>query len=420
MIVLVDCDNFFASCERVMQPRLIDKPVAVLSNNDGCVIARSGEVKQAGVTMGQPYHECKALLDSIGAEVFSANFLLYRHFAKRIQGILRAIPARSIEVYSIDESFIDMGDRAVEDWHEWALLLKNTIHEWTGIPVSVGVGSSRALAKLATRVAKKNNSGAYVFGDEQGQQSIAVLQATPIEAVWGIGRRLGPKLRLCGIQNAYDFSMIKPDSPTLKLLDWPMKDLIYQMRGWSSGQVERPTHQTSMMYSRSFGVAISRVDALRAVFAEFCEELARKLRHKGLVAECAIISVRYRDDNRRQGQSKSIKVSFGAWTNDTTVIVTAVDKRVSKLFTADTAHSKAMVVLPVLRAQKQMSINDSAQVIAKQGSLMDAIDTLETRYGAAGPRLGLSKLDDSWRGKRQFISPYNHANWHGLPRVNTK
>lgn len=397
-----------------MQPQLLDRPVAVLSNNDGCVVARSAEVKRAGVKMGQPYHECKAMLDSIGAEVLSANFLLYRHFAKRMQGILRAIPAESIEVYSIDESFLVIKDDQIDNPTEWARLLRETILKWTGLPVSIGIGSSHALAKLASHVAKKRDGVCVI--DIESQETEKVLKGIPVRDIWGVGRRLAPKLEVCGIKTAYDFMSIGSDSPVLGLLDAPTKELIYQLRGWAEGVVAKPKHQKSIMYSRSFGTSISDKAALRAALAVFCTELAAKLRRKGLVADRAYVSIRYRVPGKVHGKGVGTEITFGEWTDDTFVISQSADVVLNTLFESDKSYIKAMIVLPELRTVQQLSLLSSK---GNNGDLLVAIDALVKRYGALGPHIATAMLNESWRGKRASVSPYNHAEWQSLPVVNS-
>lgn len=415
MVVLIDCDNFFASCERVMQPWLAKVPVAVLSNNDGCVIARTAEVKAAGVTMGQPYHECKDKLDTIGATVLSANFLLYRNLAKRLQTILRALPSTDIEVYSIDESFVVMPDEQLGNARDWAITLRKTVFEWIGLPVSIGIAPSRALAKLATEIAKKDSMGVCVLGDNDDAATDEALKVTPIADVWGVGRRLSPKLRLCGVRTAWDLMQLEPTHPVFKIFDRPTIDLIRELRGWPVlGHAQTP--RQSMMHSRSFGSTIDSQDALRAVFADFSNEIAAKLRKKHLLADKAIFSVRYKVEGKKHGVSKATEVGF-TWTNDAFEFSRAAETAASQLFEKDRQYTKAMVLCSSLRSQQQLSLYDTQEDHEHTSSLMAAIDELETRYGAAGPHVATKLLNDSWRGKRQFVSPYNNAEWNKLPPV---
>lgn len=416
MIVLVDCDNFFASCERIMQPTLLDVPVAVLSNNDGCVIARTAEVKTAGVLMGQPYHECKAILDRIGAVTLSANFLLYRHFAKRLQTILRSLPAISIEVYSIDESFIEIPNNQIDNYQLWAETLRTTIMNWTGLPVSVGIAPTRTLAKLAVRVAKKSPSGVSVISGINDPATKKLLHNTDITDVWGIGRRLGPKLRLCGIENAWDLMSLTADSPTLRLLDKPTLQLISELRGGIAFTSSGIQARKSIMHSRSFGQKASDVAVLRSVLVDFSGQVAGKLRKKQLVADRIIFGVRYRVEGKKHGASKIFEVRFN-WTNNSFVFAAAAERAAHELFEKGKHYMKASVYCPQLQHNQQLSLYDSAQERQVGDSLMQAIDELERRYGAAGPQIGTKLLNNSWRGKRQYMSPYNHSEWGSLPPV---
>ena len=413
MVVLIDCDNFFASCERVMQPQYAKKPVVVLSNNDGCVIARSNEVKAAGVVMGQPYFMCRETLENIGAGVFSANFLLYRHFAKRLQGIFRTLPAESIEIYSIDESFLQFKDEQIKNAHEWGESLRSLILKWTGVPVSVGIAPSRALAKIATKLAKKNENGVGVI--DTSTESEKLLQQIAIADVWGVGRRLAPKFQLLGVRTAWDLTRIESDSPIVNFLDKPMKELIFQLKGLNL-EVNDISERKSIMRSRTFGKDVSTLKDVRSSFADFSGQIAAKLRLKNLCTNQLTLILYRKKPGSIRGEAKLYKESFD-WTNDVFRFSEVAERAAQKLFIQGEVYNRAMVRCESLRSERQLSLEYDETSNTKNDSLLDAIYALESLYGPAGPQIATKLLSYSWQGKRQLESPYNHSEWSKLPQV---
>ena len=205
MIALADCNNFYVSCERVFLPSLEGRPVIVLSNNDGCAVARSNEAKAMGIPMGAPYHQVKRKCERNGVAVFSSNYELYGDMSRRVVSALSRF-APGMEVYSIDESFLDL--RGVSDPLSLGKRMRGTVRKWTGIPISVGLGRTKTLAKLANRLAKKEGTGCLQI--DEGNRS--VLERIPIEEIWGVGRRLGIRLRRVGLGDAWSFTQASPSS----------------------------------------------------------------------------------------------------------------------------------------------------------------------------------------------------------------
>lgn len=418
-VALIDCDNFFASCERIMQPRLLHVPVAVLSNNDGCVIARTNEVKAAGVKMGQPYHECEKILQTIGAEVVSANFMLYRSCAKRLQSVLKQVPNEGIEVYSIDESFLFFDDTKVENVTQWAADLRQLILDWTGVLVTIGIAESRALAKVAVHVSKHSKTHVADMRDMTDPANKAILQALPIAEVWGVGRRLAPKLQVAGIRTAWDLAELTPKSPALRLLNITGKQLIDELKGWSSQQEQAGGPQKSMAFTRSFGQAITTLDDARSAVGSFTDTIGAKLRRQGLVAGHISVFMRYRDEGaERYGRAVSAERTV-APTADTFALEMIVQSLVAELFVDGKRYKKAGVIVSRLSPddQYQISLDADTANLERRDSLLRAIDAVADKTSIA-VRPAVTYLgDQSWRGKRQKLSPYDHASWHTLPAV---
>jgi len=414
MIVLIDCDNFFASCERVMQPKYAKKPVVVLSNNDGCVIARSNEAKAAGITMGQPYFMCSEILKKIDAGVFSANFLLYRHFAKRLQGIFQSLPAQSIEIYSIDESFIEFKEEQITDPILWGTTLRKLIHDWTGIPVSIGIAPSRALAKVATRMAKKSQNGVGVLKKDDHHSEL-FLKSTDIADVWGIGRRLAPKFKMLGILNAWDLTQIDASSPIMKIIDKPMQELIFQLKGWNVVPHESKIRQ-SIRRSRAFSYSVNDSEGIRSSLVDFSAQVAAKLRDKKLYTNQLKLAVYKKVPHSIRGTGKYYEETFD-WTNDVFIFSQVAERAAKKLYETGESYTRAMVYCDNLKMDQQLGIGHDHDDALKKTNLLDAIYELESLYGPAGPQIATKLLSSKWKGKKQLESPYNHAAWNKLPPV---
>jgi DNA polymerase V len=418
VVALIDCDNFFASCERIMQPRLMHKPVAVLSNNDGCVIARTNEVRDAGVKMGQPYHECASLLKEIDAEVVSANFLLYRSCAKRLQTILRQIPAADIEVYSIDESFVLFDETKIDDIEVWAKELRKLIFNWTGILVTIGIGRSRALAKVAVHIGKQSEDHIVYLADNTAAVD-TVLQTIALQDVWGIGRRLAPKLRICGLVTAYDLAHLTQTDPSLKLLNATTKELIRELCGWSEGAQSCAVPRKTMTHTRSFGSAVTDRQDVRAALGSFVDALGAKLRRQGLVAAHISVFMRYREYGTEQKMGALHSERTIPPTADIFALESAVESMIDELFVPGLHYKKAGVLVSGLRSadQYQLSFDNTTFDHEKSDALMRSIDTISSDYSTA-LRPAVTLLgSQAWRGKRSSVSPYDHASWQTIPKV---
>lgn len=413
-VMLVDCDNFFASCERAMDPALANKPVAVLSSNDGCIIARTQEVKDAGVTMGQPLHECRQILNSIGAVVLSSNFLLYRSFAKRLQGVLRTLPVESVEVYSIDESFISFDETKIDDVIAWTVDLQQLILRWTGIPVSVGIAPSKALAKIAVRFAKKQQNHVYSLLDDDGE----ILRKIPVQDVWGIGRRMAPKLRASGILTAYDLSQLTKGSKAIGLLDLPGRELVAELCGWQ-GVSKQTSSRKSITHTRSFGTPITDIYELRSALSVFMYDVASKLRRLGLVTGHVSVFMR----SREQGGEARGKTVYAqrvvAPTQDTFALETVIFELIQEIFEQGSRYVQAGVLTDQLSESDrfQLSLEQTDMSVERSTALMRAIDDIyEKRDITIMPATALLG-DGLWRGKSQHRSPYNNSDWASLPIV---
>ncbi|WP_343161374.1 Y-family DNA polymerase [Stenotrophomonas sp. B1-1] len=319
MFGLVDGNNFYASCERVFQPALRRVPLVVLSNNDGCAIARSAEAKALGIKMGQPAHELKHLVRRHGLQMRSANFGLYGDMSARVVSILREAAPR-VEVYSIDESFIDL--EGVRDRKQFARDLRQRVHRWTGIPNCIGIGPTKTLAKLANKVAK-GADGVIDLGDMAYCDS--VLQSFPVGDLWGVGRRLAPRLHAMGISTAASLRDAPADD-ILAAFGVTLARTQRELQGHSCmGLEEVEPDRQQIMVSRSFADRVEEHEAVGQALATFAVRACEKLRARGLVAAGVSVfaqSDRFRPELRQHNASRT--VGLPASTADTTVVLGVV------------------------------------------------------------------------------------------------
>jgi DNA polymerase V len=416
-IILVDCDNFFASCERIMQPKLNDVPVAVLSNNDGCIIARTSELREAGVKVGMPLFECTAVIEKLHARVFSANFLLYQHFATRLQRVLDKLPADSIEVYSIDESFIDINVSHFNGSPEkWAASLRELILEWTGIPVSIGIGDSRVQAKIATQLAKNSKQHVAII-EKNSNKHQTLLKKIPISDIWGVGRKLAPKLKIAGIKSAYDLMAIDRHDARFKLMDAPLVELIYQLNGWDTTNNRHTTHH-SITRSRSYGAPVAGFYDLRASLVTFASEAAYKLHSKGMsTSEVTVYAYSISSARKRYGEKHAVTLHI-PWTSDTLKLTEIVAKLSKQLFKKGNMYKKAGVIFSKCIAAEQLTLIGTEDSLRAE-SLMAAVDEVRSMYGNNSLHVASALSDGKWRSNSQKKSPYDHSSWQTIPTVRT-
>ena len=344
MIALVDCNNFFVSCERVFRPDLDGKPVVVLSNNDGCIVSRSNESKAMGIAMGTPFFKVKHLVESGKLTAFSSNYALYGDLSGRVMSILAdAVPR--IEVYSIDEAYLHIDGIDEKQIPGLCRSLTEKIRQWVGIPVSIGVAPTKTLAKIASHFAKKYKGYKGVCMIDTDEKRIKALQLTPIDDVWGIGRRLSPKMLEWGIMTAYDF--------TLRPKEWVRDRIgVNGMRTWtelcgtSCIDEERDERRKSICTSRSFSDMIEDADELELRVSDFAAMCAKKLREEGSAAydvTTFLYTNRFRDDLQQYFPSLTIRLAVAA--NSVQDIVSAALKAFRLIYRPGYQYKKAGVTV---------------------------------------------------------------------------
>lgn len=414
MYAHIDCNNFFVSCERLFRPDLADKPVAVLSNNDGCVISRSQEVKDLGVAMGAPVFQIKQLVRDQGITLFSANFALYGDISERIVLLLREITPL-IEVYSIDECFLDLSELHIEDYYKWGRALCARVQKEIGMPVSVGVGPTKTLAKVATTHAKKHG-GVTAITSEVGREKM--LRGLPVEDIWGVGWRTAPKLRDMGVSNAWQL-VGSSDSWLKRQFNVSGMRMVDELRGQPRLQFgDKSSKRKSIMVSRSFGHKVRGYHQLEGAASNFAARAAARLRAQGTV--CAKLGVylttsRF-DENRRQVFREA---KLPEATADTGRIITEVLKMLEDIYDPDFSYQKVAVILHdiVELGAWQLSLTDPDTRRDEHGELMRSVDKLNKRYGQAVWHASEDRGRASWRSKQLNRSQRYTTSWTELPAL---
>lgn len=409
---LVDCNNFFVSCERVFRPELAHRPVAVLSNNDGCIIARSNEVKALGITMGAPLFTVRELVRRHDVTLFSANFELYGDMSQRIIALLREeVPL--IEVYSIDEAFLDLSSLPIGDKQAWAQRLRQRIWREIGIPVSIGVAPTKTLAKVASTAAK-HADGVVVVGDDV--QRAMLLRALPIEELWGIGRRLAPKLRDRGITTAGQL-VGASDAWLEQQLTLTTMRMVRELRGEAClGFGDAHSERKMIMRSRSFGHTVRAYHQLEGAVATFAARAAVRLREQdSLTRQVAVMIAtgKHTDSPKRFGTV----VSLAEPTNDTARIITAALTGLEGVYQPEFGYKRAAVWLLdiVGREAWQLSLLEPVRQRDDRDVLMQTLDRLNRRYGAVLWHAAERRQDTGWHSKHELRSPRYTTSWAELP-----
>lgn len=453
MFALVDCDHFFASCERVFRPDLWRSPVVVLSNNDGCVIARSPEVKAIGIKMGEPLFQCESTLRAHGVAVFSSNFSLYADLSRRvietIRGFIESSGRPRVEVYSIDEAFIDLSDLAVVDLESLAHELRFEIYRRSGIPVSIGIGSSKSLAKVATYYAKRSSERVRLIRDDRDR--LYALRNLPIDELWGVGRQWAERLRRIGIERASDLALATPERIRLAARHIYLLRLSRELRGERCIPLETsPPPRLSVRYSRTFARAISDDRAIRDAVCAFAAQLGRRLRSHNRRAGSLSLSLSALDPSSRSSSSYAqrryhISVSGGlpTYTHDSPSLI----KRALELYQSLSERAereaprslgrpirwrKAGLLALDLRDESQLELS-IVRPDERRLALSTLEDELNRRFGrgiacigslpikphtsAHQNRQSSSLSDRGWRPIQSALSPRYTTSWADLPVV---
>lgn len=414
---LADCNNFYASCEAVFRPDLARRPTVVLGNNDGNIIARSAAAKALGIPMGAPLYQIAHLVEKHQVAVCSANFALYGDLSRRVHSVLGGFTPR-LDIYSIDEAFLDMSGVPPLARAVYATRIRRTVARWTGIPISIGVAPTKTLAKIAAEVAKHHPEGVSVLGTSA---EIAALLATlPVEEVWGIGPRRGVFLRRHGIATAGAFAEAD--------LGWVRRHLsvvgartLLELRGISCLPLELPrTRKQQLCCSRSFGQPITCLAEMREAVALYASWAAEKLRRQDSAATRLTVFVATNPFRRGEPQyHNSLTLALGPATSDTAMLIAAARRALARIWREGYNYHKAGVVLGgfVPASPVQLSLFEPETEATAQQPLMEAMDAINARFGRDTLRFGATGLTQPWRMRQAHRSPRYTTRWDELARV---
>lgn len=419
IFALVDCNNFFVSCERVFRPDLEGKPVVVLSSNDGCAVARSNEAKALGIPMGAPAFKYRQVFKDNQVVQFSANFELYGDLSKRITQILTSITPRT-EVYSVDESFLDLSELAITDYREWGRMVRERIYKWVGVPVSIGVAPSKTLAKVASDIAKKNPQLDGVLELTQSNAVRQYLKKFPVEDVWGVGWRGAPQWRAEGVATAWQLSQLRPQRAQ-QLMGIRGRQMVAELNGICCYPLEKEhSLRKSIARTRTFGEDTTEVHVLEAAVADFVSQATYRLRREQQLTRRAgifLMTNRHKPGYRQWSRT----VEFTTPTADTGLILGVLTDMLSSLYENGQWYHRAGIWLHDFVPAGQLQIDLLGQVRVNQFSRsearMAAVDRLNARYGKHTVHYAAEGLAKSWQPKHQLRSPRYVSMWSELPKV---
>jgi DNA polymerase V len=406
MYALVDCNNFFASCERVFQPQLNGKPIVILSNNDGCVISRSYEAKELGIPMGAPEFKFREQLKLHNVHVFSSNYALYGDLSNRVMKNLEGFTP-NVEVYSIDEAFLNFDGMKIADYHNYGLQMKSRVQKWLSVPICIGFAETKALSKVANKIAKKyqeRTAGIYVIDSEE--KRIKALKWTKISDVWGIGYRLAKKMQAKQILTAYDFIQPQNEVFIKKEMGVVGIRLKYELEGKSVLAIEEPKNKKNITITRSFDGNITTFDEMKERVSTFATVCAEKLRKQNSCCQGVILYLKkdkYKVDRSRYNFYKLETLPFASNSNIT--ISSIAVKMLKEIFEEGEIYKKAGIIVTQIIPENQKQLHLFEEENPKHQKLMKVIDDFHKKTGERKIRLGNQDLQHTWKMKQNHLSP---------------
>tara|TARA_Y100000768_G_scaffold373009_1_gene341226 strand:- start:363 stop:1646 length:1284 start_codon:yes stop_codon:yes gene_type:complete len=414
-IALVDCNSFYVSCERLFNPRIQKKAVVVLSNNDGCVISRSTEAKILGIKMGEPYFKVKDLVKKNKVEVFSSNYALYGDISRRVMRVLRTFSPK-VEIYSIDEAFIDLSFIDEKGAEEYGKEIRSRVLKWTGIPTSVGIATTKTLSKVANHIAKKEKAGVVYLNKDIDER----LKKFAIEDVWGVGRQLSKFYYKNNIKNAYDLKNVSNywvkkgtnvlgAKTAMELRGVPCIDL----------QIDQEKRKNCCV-SRSFGRKVTEIEELEESVTTHCLNAAEKIRADDQLAKTITVFVRTSPfDKSKKYYSNSKTIDLPIATNNSLELIKNATKALSEIYVKGHRYQKAGVILTGLKDEKESQENLLTPLMDnKSKSLMKAIDYTNSKYGRYAISIAHAGLSKGWKMRREHSSKIDTASFDSLPIIN--
>ena len=400
VFALIDCNAFYVSCERVFNPKLNNRPVVALSNNDGCIISRSKEAKALGIKMGVPLFKVKDIVEKEKVVVFSSNYTLYADMSRRVMNIISSSSPYT-EIYSIDEAFVELSSLPI-DYESYAHQLRQTILQHTGIPVSIGIASTKTLAKVANHKAKKDDSLNGVCSLVNYNNIDQILELTEVGDVWGVGRRLSKKLINHGIHNA---KLLKncSDSWIRKMMSVNGLKTITELRGISCIPLEEYSMtRKSCCTTRSFGKLLTNLEDIEQAVTTFARRAAERIRSESLAASCVLVFVRTNPfDKKSAYYSNGASRTLSHPTHDSITIIETALLLTKRIFKNNYQYKKAGVLLSGLCDESEIQETLFEKNYNQNSDLMSAIDAINYRYGRDTLQMASECKVGNWRQKRE-------------------
>lgn len=411
MIGLVDCNSFYCSCERVFNPKTRGRPILVLSNNDGCAIAFSREAKAIGFgSVFEPFFELEKKAKKYNTAIFSSNYPLYHSMSNRVMTILDRYTA-NLEVYSVDEAFLSLDGFNHYDLLEYGAKIRKDILKSTGIPVGVGISKTKVLSKIANRVSKKHKGLLVMTSDKEIDD---VLKVVPVKEIWGVGSSAAMKLKMLGINTAYEFKMFKNENQIQKLLTKTGRQIQEELRGVNCLDVEDVEDKVNIATTRSFGKDTYSKTELREAIATFATKTAEKLRAQNSVCFGLTVFVHTNAHKDMDQYYGSGHFNFVSGTSDTVKIIKAAWEVLDKIYKPNMGYKKGGVILShiVPKGENQLDIfNSHTEDNEKLSSVMDSINK---KFGPKTIKSAACGIDHAWKLRADYISKRYTTNWNEI------
>ena len=414
-IGLVDCNSFYVSCERLFNPKIRRKPVVVLSNNDGCIISRSNEAKALGIKMGEPYFKAKDIIIKNNVQVFSSNYSLYGDLSRRVMRTLKRFNS-DIEIYSIDEAFMDLSNFPDKEVEKVGKEIRATILKWTGIPTSIGIAKTKTLSKVANHIAKKTKVGVTnLIGIENLDP---ILEKIEINDVWGVGRQLTKFYQKNGVYNAKQLKN-KSNTWIKKCSNVLSSRTAMELRGIPCIELEKTTtKRKSCVVSRSFGKRVENFQELKEAVASYCLNASEKLRSENLIAKALTVFVRTSPFQRNLNYySNSKTIDFPIATNNSIETVKAAISILESIYKDGCRYQKAGVMFSGLSDEKNKENLFTSEKDEKINKLMRSIDKTNFRFGRRTLSIASAGIQKRWFMKREHSSKIDTADFYCMPTI---
>ena len=413
-VALIDCNSFYVSCERLFNPKINNKPTVVLSNNDGCVISRSTEAKRIGIKMGEPYFRVKELIKKNNVHIFSSNYALYGDISRRVMKTLKSFSDK-IEIYSIDEAFVDLSHIGENELEDYGKEIRKRILKWTGIPTSVGISNTKTLSKVANHIAKKNKTG-VVYLKENIDETLKNFHITDI---WGVGKQLSKLYIKNGINTAYELKNIS-NTWVKKSANVLGAKTVMELWGITCINLEtQETKRKSCCVSRSFGKKVESLEKLQESITTHCLNAAEKIRNDNQTTRSITIYIRTSPfDKNRKYYSNSITIDLPIATSNSLELVKSAINGLQKIYRYGYFYQKAGIVLSKLREASENEFNLLAPIMEnKSQKLMKAIDFTNAKYGRNAISIAQAGINNSWKMRREHSSKIDTASFDFLPKI---